>query len=101
MLSLSRDLRSPARDKLRQDGLFTLLGAFDHPSLTGQHTTGELSVTLSARKMVVKLPEGDELETQRNLRAYVGSLYLPCECGEVRSVFVPAVTTCAARRGDV
>jgi hypothetical protein len=101
MLSLSRSLRSPARSKLRQDGLFTLLGAFDHPSLTGQHASDELSVTLTARKWVVKFPGGDELTTQRNLRAYVGSLYLPCECGEVRSVFVPAVTACAARRGDV
>lgn len=101
MLSLSRSLRSPAHEKLGQDGLFTLLGAFDHPSLTGQHTSNELSLTLTARKMVVKLPEGDELETQRNLRAHVGSLYLPCECGEVRTVFVPAVTTCATPGGDV
>lgn len=101
MLSLSRSLRSPARGKLRQDGLFTLLGAFDHPSLTGQHTSDELAVTLTARKLVVKLPSGDELETQRNLKAFVGSLYLPCECGEVLTVFVPLVTACAAGRGKV
>ena len=101
MLSLSRSLRSPARSKLREDGLFTLLGAFDHPSLTGQHASPELAISLTARKLVVKLPDGDELETQRNLRAFVGSLYLPCECGEVRAVFVPPVTTCAARRGNV
>ena len=101
MLSLSRSLRSPARSKLRQDGLFTLLGAFDHKSLTGQHSSDELSVAWTGRKLVVRLPGGDELETQRSLRAYVGSLYLPCECGEVRSVFVPAVTACATRRGNV
>ena len=101
LLSLSRSLRSPARSKLRQDGLFTLLGAFDHPSLTGQHESDELSITLSARKLVVKLANGDELETRRDLRAHVASLYLPCECGEARTVFVPQVTTCAARRGDV
>jgi hypothetical protein len=26
----------------------------------------------------------------------VGSVYLPCRCGEVRSVFVPEVTVCKA-----
>ena len=36
-----------------------------------------------------------------NLRAYVGSLYLPCDCGEVRAVFVPPVTTLVAGRRDV
>ncbi len=30
------------------------------------------------------------------MSAFVGSVYLPCRCGEVRSVFVPAVTTCEA-----
>jgi hypothetical protein len=44
----------------------------------------------------VELPEGEELHSRRNLSAFVGSVYLPCRCGEVRSVFVPAVTTCEA-----
>ena len=33
-------------------------------------------------------------ETRRDLSAFVSSVYLPCQCGEVRSVFVPAVTVC-------
>jgi hypothetical protein len=41
-------------------------------------------------------PKGDELVGKRDLRAYVGSVYLPCECGEVPSPLVPAVTTCSA-----
>ena len=38
----SRGLRSPSRKKLREEGLFTLLGAFDHPSLAGQHESDGL-----------------------------------------------------------
>jgi len=101
ILSVSRGLRSPARKKLRQDGLFTLLGAFDHRSLTGKHESDDLSITFSARKLVVTFAGGDELETGRNLRAFVGSLYLPCACGEVGSVFVPPTTVCTAARGSV
>ena len=94
MLRVSRGLRSPTRQKLREDGLFTLLGAFDHPSITGLHECDGLAVTFRPRALVVKLPNGEELESRRNLRAFVGSVYLPCRCGEVRSVFVPPVTTC-------
>jgi hypothetical protein len=100
LLRLSRGLRSPSRRKLREEGLFTVLGAFDHPSFTGRHESDGLEVTFAARTLVVKAREADdreELRTRRNLSAFVGSVYLPCRCGEVRAVFVPAVTTCDAR----
>lgn len=98
LLSLARGLRSRSRPKLRQDGLFTLLGAFDDASLTGWHQSDELGLRFGARTLRVTLADGRELETSRNLRAFVGSVYLPCRCGEVRSVFVPAVTRCAMAR---
>ena len=96
ILQVSRGLRSPSRRKLREDGLFTLLGAFDHRALTGRHEGGALAVTFRARSLVVALPTGEEVESRRDLRAFVGSVYLPCRCGEVRSVFVPPVTVCEA-----
>ena len=96
LLSIARGLRAPSRTTLREEGLLVLLAAFDHPSLSGHHATDELDVTLRARSIVVKLPDGDELRSPRNLSAHVGSVYLPCTCGEVRSVFVPPVTACDA-----
>jgi hypothetical protein len=96
ILQLSRDLRAPSRKKLREDGLFTLLGAFDHAALKGRLKNDELEVTFASRSIVVKLPSGEELHSRRNLSAFVGSVYLPCRCGEVRSVFVPPVTVCDA-----
>lgn len=99
ILQVSRGLRSPSRKKLREDGLFTLLGAFDHAALAGTHQSAELQVTFRARTLVVKLPTGEELQSRRNLRAFVGSVYLPCRCGEVLSVFVPPVTVCEAGPG--
>lgn len=96
LLSLSNGLRSPARKKLRDEGLFTVLGAFDHPAIRGRQASDELEVTFGARSLVVKLPSGEELQSRRDLSAFVGSVYLPCRCGEVRSVFVPPVTTCEA-----
>jgi hypothetical protein len=101
ILQLSRGLRSPSRKKLREDGLFTLLGAFDHKSFTGKHVSDQLSLTFSKRNLIVTFPSGEELQTSRDLRAFVGSVYLPCECGEVNSVFVPDVSVCAAARGSV
>jgi len=101
MLQLSRGLRSPSRKKLREDGLFTLLGAFDHKSFSGKHNGEELVLTFSKRVLVVTLENGEELQTSRNLRAFVGSVYLPCECGEVSSVFVPEVSVCTAASGSV
>lgn len=97
ILSLSRGLSSPARRRLRVEGLFTLFGAFDHAALSGSYRDGELEARFSSRALVVRLPNGDELETRRNLRAFVESVYLPCRCGEVRSVFVPPVTKCTLR----
>jgi hypothetical protein len=96
LLSLSRRLRSPSRKTLREEGLFMLLGAFDDASLTGRHASDELEISLRARSIVVKLPSGETLRSARNLGAHVGSVYLPCRCGEVRSVFVPRVTVCEA-----
>lgn len=96
VLQVSRGFRSPSRAKLREDGLFTLLGAFDHGSFNGKHEADGLAVTFRKRALVVHLPDGDELESRRNLSAFVGSVYLPCRCGEVLSVFVPEVTACEA-----
>ncbi|MEO6601822.1 MAG: hypothetical protein ABIQ16_18230 [Polyangiaceae bacterium] len=97
LLRLSRGLRSPSRRRLRAEGLFTLLGAFDHPALTGKHANEELELAFRGRTLVVRLKGGEELESRRNLSAFVGSVYLPCQCGEVRTVFVPEVTVCEAR----
>jgi hypothetical protein len=94
-LSRGRGLRSAGRKKLREEGLLLLLGAFDHRSFVGRHATEELEVAFNARTLVVKLPSGEELHSPRNMSAFVGSVYLPCACGEVRSVFVPSVTVCA------
>jgi hypothetical protein len=94
ILSLSRGLRSRSRTTLREQGLFAVLGAFDHRSLRGTHTTAELAVSFRARTLVVKRSNDEELETRRDLSAFVSSVYLPCQCGEVRTVFVPAVTAC-------
>jgi hypothetical protein len=96
VLEVSRGFRSPSRKKLREDGLFTVLGAFDHGSFAGKHESDGLEVTFKKRALVLKLPDGEELESRRNLSAFVGSVYLPCRCGEVLSVFVPEVTVCEA-----
>lgn len=94
ILQVSRGLRSPSRRKLREEGLFALLGAFDHEALRGRYERGGFAVTFGARRIALTLPNGDELESKRNMSAFVGSAYLPCRCGEVRSVFVPKVTRC-------
>jgi hypothetical protein len=98
LLRLSRGLRSPSRASLREPGLFTVLGAFDDASFEGKHESDGLSVAFGARTLTVTLPDGEELEVRRDLRAFVGSVYLPCRCGEVRTVFVPEVTVCDAMR---
>jgi hypothetical protein len=99
LLQLSRGMRSPTRKKLREDGLFTLLGAFDDASLAGQHRNEEIAVSFETRRIVVRLGDGEELISERDLSHFVGSVYLPCRCGEVRSVLVPAVTKCRAASG--
>lgn len=90
ILSLARKLRAPSRKTLRDEGLLTLLGAFDHPSLSGTHETEDLSVTFGARRLAVDLPSGEELRSPRDLSAVVASVYLPCRCGEDRAVFARA-----------
>jgi hypothetical protein len=100
-LDVTRDLRSPSRQKLRREGLLTLLGAFDDASLDGQQRSDELTLTFGPRSLVVAFPDGEQLHSRRNLRAFVSSVYLPCGCGEVRSVFVPAVTRCDAAASTV
>jgi hypothetical protein len=94
LLDLGRGLRSPSRRKLREEGLFTVIGAFDDPANRGVRASGELTVSFSARKLELKLAAGEELETRRAMSAFVGSVYSPCRCGEVRTVFVPPVTVC-------
>jgi hypothetical protein len=97
ILSLSRGLRAASRKTLREEGMFILLGAFDHAGLIGRHEGDELAITFRARSIVVQLPSGEQLRSARNLGAHVGSVYLPCRCGEVRSVLVPPVTRCEAQ----
>jgi len=94
MLSLARDLRSPCRKQLREEGLFLLLAAFDHDGLSGQHRSDGLLVTFGVRRLAVELPTGESLSSRRDLRAFVSSVYLSCRCGEVRSVLVPRATRC-------
>jgi hypothetical protein len=98
LLQLARGLRSPSRKKLREEGPFTLLGAFDHPSFSGKVSSDELEVAFGPRALVMSFPDGEELHSRRNLSAFVSSVYQPCHCGEVRSVFVPEVTVCDAAR---
>ncbi len=94
LLSVARGLRSPERRSLREEGLFTVLGAFDEASFTGTQAGEDLAVTFQARTFVVRLPGGEELRVGRKVSAWVGTVYVPCGCGEVRSVFVPKVTVC-------
>ncbi len=58
LLSVPRGLRAPSRKKLREEGPFTVLGAFDHPSFSGTHSNGELEVTFGGRALVVGFPDG-------------------------------------------
>ncbi len=98
VLPVKRGLTAPSRRSLREEGLFTLLGAFDHKGLTGEHESDTVKVRFGARTLVITTERGEELESRRNLKAFVGSVYLPCRCGEVRTVFVPPVTACRASR---
>lgn len=96
LLSLSQGLRSPNRQSLREQGLFCVLAAFDHPTYAGEHRLGDLTVRFSPRRLVVRLRGEDELDTHRNLTDYVSSVYQPCRCGEVATPLVPRVTHCQA-----
>jgi hypothetical protein len=101
LLDVARGLRSPSRQKLRTEGLLTLLGAFDDASLDGRQHSDELTLALGPRSLVISFPDGERLHSRRNLGDFVSSVYLPCRCGEVRSVFVPAVTKCRAAASTV
>jgi hypothetical protein len=94
LLQLSRGLRAPSRRKLREEGLLTLIGAFDHRAMAGRHQSEEMDITFKPRSLVVKMGTGEELHARRDMSAFVGSVYLRCACGEVRTVFVPPVTVC-------
>lgn len=94
LLSVERGLVSPNRSKLLDEGSFALLGAFDHSDLRGRVDVAGVGVEWSARRLRLWLPSGELLESGRDLRGYVESLYLPCRCGEVRAPLVPAVTRC-------
>ncbi len=98
MLSIEKHLRSPTRKRLREEGVFVLIGAFDDASFEGTHTNGAVEIVFKRRSIRVTFANGEELETRRDMRAFVGSLYLPCTCGEVRSVLVPKRTRCDASR---
>jgi hypothetical protein len=105
MLSLTRGLRSPSRKVLADEGLFVIFGAFDHPTFTGHHahssskTSNGIEATFSPRRIALKVG-AEDLATKRNLSAFVSSVYLPCRCGEVRSVFVPNKTICTREPGS-
>ncbi len=94
LLSLSKGLASANRRSLREEGLFSLLAAFDHESFSSKLQEGALGVRFGKRVISVDLPSGEQLQCNRNLREFVSSVYIPCQCGEVSSVFVPAVTIC-------
>jgi len=66
---LPRTMRSPSRRVLREQGTLAVVGAFDHPSLTGKHGP------LTLGKRIVFEDGGDVMECPRNLRAIVGSVY--------------------------
>jgi hypothetical protein len=94
LLQLSNGLRSSRRVELRQEGLLCVLGAFDHPSLAGTHGAGGFEVSFGVRRLIVRLPDGEEFHARRDLSAFVGSVYSTCRCGEVRTPFVPQITRC-------
>jgi len=98
LLAVARGLRAPSRKRLREQGLFTLLAAFDHPGLRGRYGNDALTVTFGGRSLRIRLATGEELDAPRDLSAFVASIYAPCRCGEVRTVFVPPVTRC---RGEL
>ena len=97
LLDLSDGLRSPNREILRIQGLFTILGAFDCPSLVGRYSDAGVHIEFGDGVLFVETAD-EILETDRDVSAIVGSVHLPCECGEVDSVFVPTITRCESSR---
>ncbi|MBM4360172.1 MAG: hypothetical protein FJ096_18855 [Deltaproteobacteria bacterium] len=99
LLSFARDLASPNRAKLRDEGSFALVGALDHVALSGHVRADGVDVAFGARRLVMTFPDGEEFVAKRNLREFVESAYLPCTCGEVRTPLVPGRTRCRPRPG--
>jgi hypothetical protein len=96
LLPLARGLRSEGRRKLSVGGLFAAIAALDHPEFAGAHHDLGLELRFGRRSLKLVLEDGEELTSARDLRAFVSSLYMPCRCGEVRTVLVPEVTRCRA-----
>ena len=112
LLQVSKGFRSKSRRTLREEGFLTVLGAFDHKLFKGVHAHEGLEVTFQKKTLIVKFAEGvwgagrrrrpeapniqtgEEIEARRDLGEFVGSVYLPCRCGEVLDVMVPKVTVC-------
>jgi hypothetical protein len=93
LLDIRRDFRGKNRESLLTRGLFAIVGALDHPDLRGTFEAFDASLRLGARKVVIAV-HGEELEATRSLESVVSSLYMPCRCGEVQTVFVPPKTRC-------
>jgi hypothetical protein len=100
ILRLSRNFASQNRQRLREQGFFVLLAAFDHASYLGRHEVPGMVVHFGAREFVVRHESGDEWRAPRRLHAVVSSVYQSCRCGEVKSVFVPRVTRCVGAAGE-
>jgi hypothetical protein len=86
LLSPERGLRSKRRQTLRDEGSLAVVGALDHTGLDGAHEAEGVRLEFDASTIVVAFADGAQLVAPRDLRSYVESLYLPCRCGEVRSV---------------
>lgn len=95
---MTRGLNAPSRRSLREEGLFTLLGAFDHKGLAGEHQGDDLTIRFGARTLVITTERGEELESAAQPQGLRRERLFPCRCGEVRTVFVPPVTACRASR---
>lgn len=100
ILQVAKSFRSKTRKTLREEGLLTVLGAFDHKSFKGTHIQDGLEITFQKNTLIVKWPKDEEIEAHRDLSEFVGSVYLPCRCGEVLTVFVPKVTVCDQPLGE-
>lgn len=100
ILQIAKGFRSKTRKSLREEGLLTVIGAFDHKSFKGTHVHESLEVTFQKNTLILKWPKDEEIEAHRDLSDFVGSVYLPCRCGEVSSVFVPKVTVCDQPLGE-
>lgn len=97
VLELSRALNSPSRRALFEQGLFTILAAFDSALLDGRHAHGDLEANFGARFVTLTFSSGGSLRAKRDLRKFVSSVYLSCACGENRAVFARADRRCAFR----